>query len=69
MEGEKIGYGLSIDMADFGVWVSDVNVLRDLDTADLDDLLENGNEDCVDLSEGASLLNHLRCWATSTPWQ
>lgn len=63
IEGENIGYSLSIDKARFGVWVSDVTVLRDLDSADLDDLIEDGNEDCVDLSQGEPLLNYLRSWA------
>lgn len=63
IEGETIGYGLSIGNARFGVWVSDVTVLRDLDSADLDDLIEEGNEDCVDLSQGEPLLNYLRSWA------
>ena len=40
--------------------MSDVSVLTDLDAADLDDLLEEGNEDCEDLSQGEPLLNYLR---------
>ena len=60
VEGESIGNGLSINEARFGIWVSDVSVLTDLDAADLDDLLEEGNEDCEDLSQGEPLLNYLR---------
>ena len=60
VEGESIGHGLSISEARFGIWVSDVTVLTDLDAADLDDLIEEGNEDCKDLSQGEPLLNYLR---------
>jgi len=60
VEGESIGHGLSINEARFGIWVSDVTVLTDLDAADLDDLIEEGNEDCEDLSQGEPLLNYLR---------
>ncbi|CAK8991449.1 unnamed protein product [Durusdinium trenchii] len=60
VEGETIGYGLSIDRARFGVWVSDVTVLSDLDGTDLDDLIEEHNEDCEDMITSEPWLNHLR---------
>jgi len=59
-EGENIGFGMSIDEALFGVWVSDVSVLTDLDASDLDDLIEEGNEDCEDMITQVPMLNHLR---------
>lgn len=65
MEGEKIGYGLSIDNASFGVWVSDVAILSDLATTDLDDLIEDSNLDCGDLGSSGPWLSHLRFLADS----
>ena len=62
VEGETIGYGLSIDRARFGVWVSDVTVLSDLDGTDLDDLIEEHNEDCEDMITSEPWLNHLSAW-------
>ena len=61
VEGERIGYGMSVADARYGVWVTDVSVLHDLEATDLDDLLED-NEDCEDLLEDGNraLLNHLR---------
>ena len=44
----------------FGVWVSDVTVLSDLEAADLDDLIEEGNVACGDLGNQEPLLNYLR---------
>ncbi|CAK8991445.1 unnamed protein product [Durusdinium trenchii] len=60
VEGETIGYGLSMNETRFGVWVSDVTVLSDLEAADLDDLIEEGNVACGDLGNQEPLLNYLR---------
>ena len=60
VEGETIGYGLSINNTRFGVWVNDVTVLSDLDATALDDLIENSNPTCGDLANEEPLLNYLR---------
>ena len=63
VEGETIGYGLAINKTRFGVWVSDVTVLSDLEIATMNDLIENENPSCEDLGNREPLLNYLRSLA------
>jgi len=60
MEGQRMGHGLSLNEARFGIWENDVTVIFEIDGADLDVLVKRGNPTCEDVGQGGPMLNYLR---------
>ncbi|CAE7199229.1 unnamed protein product [Symbiodinium microadriaticum] len=68
-EGERIGFGLDQNDAEYGLWLRDVNLVGDLTVLSLAESIDLFNPECGDLGDTGTMLNYLRFFLQNTTLQ